>query len=243
MKPRLNPARPHATAWRVSALALLGAISGGAEAQTPAPRFESEIAAFAGRQTDIAAHCPILFVGSSSIRLWGALNDDMAPASVLNRGFGGATIADINAHFDVLVTAARPWAIFFYAGENDIADGATPEAVVASFTAFLDRKDAALGATPVYFISLKPSIARAQQRAAQRAVNTRIRALARARRDLHYVDVASAMMANGTVRDIFVEDGLHMTPEGYDIWRRVIRPLVVRETARARAPCAPAEAR
>jgi lysophospholipase L1-like esterase len=220
----------------VCAVFALLALTAPAQSQ-PAARFAAELAAFARSDETTPAHCPALFVGSSSIRLWRTLADDMAPVSTLNRGFGGATIGEINANFDLLVARSRPWAIFFYAGENDISEGAAPAQVIADFTRFLELKDAALGDTPVYFISLKPSPLRIGQLAAQRDVNAAIRRLARSRRDLAYVDVASAMLDRGQPRDVYVEDGLHMSPGGYAIWTRILRPLVLHQTARRRAPC------
>ncbi len=197
--------------------------------QAPGPeQFAAEIAAFSAADESHIDPCAIAFVGSSSIRLWRALDTDMAPFTVVNRGFGGATIADVNYYFDALLGDGTPRAIFFYAGENDIADGQAPADVVASFRRFLDLKSEALGATPVFFISLKPSRQRFGQIGAQREVNHAIHRLARSRDDLRFVDVASAMMAHGEPRDIFIEDGLHMNADGYAIWTRILRPLVAR---------------
>jgi lysophospholipase L1-like esterase len=206
---------------------LLAGLTVGARAQPsadPAP-FASEIATFAEADT---AHppkqCRLLFVGSSSIRLWDSLSNDMAPHRVVNRGFGGSTIADVNRYFDVAVGRHRPRAIFFYAGENDVAAGNTPAEVTGDFNSFLKKKDEVLGPTPVYFISLKPSKARFAQLGQQEQVNAAIRQLAARRSDLHYIDVASAMLDGGKPRDIFQADALHMTAEGYRIWTRIIRP-------------------
>lgn len=201
--------------------------------QAPAPdRFAAEIAAFDAADESHIDPCAVAFVGSSSIRLWRGLDADMAPFAVLNRGFGGATIADVNYYFGDLLGRRTPRAIFFYAGENDIANGQAPADVVAGFRRFLELKSNALGPTPVFFISLKPSRQRFAQIDAQREVNRAIRRLARSRRDLRFVDVASAMMTHGEPRDIFIEDGLHMNADGYAIWTRILRPLVARAARR-----------
>jgi lysophospholipase L1-like esterase len=198
-------------------------------------RFAPEIGRFA--EADKATpppKCPIVFTGSSSIRRWTTLNEDMKPLTVLNRGFGGSTVADVDFWFDKVVTPYHPRAIFFYAGDNDIAAGKTPDQVVADFRTFLDLKTKALGATPVWFISVKPSKLRESQLAPQAEVNAGVRKLAAARRDLTFVDVVPAMLANGKPRDLFVADGLHMTPEGYAIWTKLIRPEAEKA---AKAPC------
>lgn len=200
-----------------------------AQATVALPPFQSEIDGFAA--ADRASQpepCGVLFVGSSSIRLWESLATDMAPYRVINRGFGGSTIADVNLHFDRLVAPYRPRAIFLYAGENDIADGRSPQKTVAEFRTFLGKKTRSLGTTPVYFISLKPSKARLDQLERQREVNAAVQRLAAERADLDYVDVASAMLAKGKPRDIFQSDALHMTEAGYRIWTRILRPQVVK---------------
>jgi lysophospholipase L1-like esterase len=199
-----------------------------AETGTPAPLpadapFRDEILRFAriDRETPPPA-CPVLFVGSSSIRMWSSLAQDMAPLPVLNRGFGGSSIAHVNRYFDRVVAPYRPRAIVFYAGENDLDSGLSPTAVAAEFRRFLDLKRARLGDVPVFFISAKPSKLRFVQLARQSELNAAIRAIAGARRDVVFIDVASAMMSGGQPRDLFVADGLHMGPAGYAIWREAV---------------------
>ncbi len=216
--------------------AALWLVAGDASAQAPSADrqepFAAEILAFASADERVDAPCAIMFVGSSSFRLWRNLATDMAPYPVVNRGFGGATITDVNRNFRVLTRRRSPQAIFFYAGENDIAAGRTPEEVVSAFQEFLEAKRNILGATPVYFLSLKPSPLRIRQLAQQREVNAAIQTLARSQTDLRYVDVAKAMMTHGAPRNIYAADGLHMSDAGYRAWRRILRPHVRREAGR-----------
>ena len=162
----------------------------------------------------------------------------MAPFTVINRGFGGSRISDVDYFFNRVVTPYHPRAIFFYAGENDLWAGVSGDQVVADFQKFMDLKTAALGDTPVYFISLKPSKLRLAQFGLQAQVNDRIHAMADARADLSYVDVVPAMLDQGVPKDIYIADGLHMTPDGYVLWTGVVRPVVERE-AQAGKPCPP----
>ncbi|HEY2359116.1 MAG TPA: GDSL-type esterase/lipase family protein [Phenylobacterium sp.] len=204
-----------------------------APAQTGPERFAPEIAAFAAADRDHKpAPCGFLFVGSSSIRFWKTLSADMAPMPALNRGFGGSSIADVDYYFDQVVTPYRPRAIVFYAGENDINAGEAPSIVTGNFARFMDLKTKAIGDAPVYFISLKPSKLRWLQRDKQAQVNAQIQALAEKRHDLHYVDVVPAMLTGGVPKDIYVADGLHMTPDGYKLWTEVIRPVIAAEAKR-----------
>ena len=214
------------------------------EAQTtpagvPAPDegFSAEIARFVeADRVEPPKLCQVLFVGSSSIVRWkDTLAADMAPMPVLDRGFGGSHIEHVNRWFDQIVAPYRPRAIVFYAGDNDINAGKSVDRVVADFDEFMTRKTQALGTTPVYFISLKPSKARFAQFPRESKVNDAKRAQAAKRSDIHYIDVASRMLENGKPKDIFEPDGLHMNAAGYTIWTSAVRAALL--------PDAEAEAR
>jgi lysophospholipase L1-like esterase len=184
------------------------------------------------------AACQVLFVGSSSIVKWKeSLAADMAPMTVINRGFGGSHIEHVNRWFDEIVAPYRPRAIVFYAGENDIDAGKSVDRVVADFDTFMARKTQALGNTPVYFISLKPSKQRFAQFSLQLQVNNAIRARAGKRADLRYIDVVPPMLENGKPKDIFGPDGLHMTPPGYVIWTRAVRAALLPNTEAEERSC------
>ena len=84
-------------------------------------------------------------------------------------------------------------------------------------------KEKALGATPVWFISAKPSKQRFEQFAQQANLNAKVKALADTRDDLAYIDIVPAMLKpDGKPKDIFVADDLHMTPEGYTLWTPIV---------------------
>lgn len=192
-------------------------------AEDPAYPFAEEITVF-GIEDEIfpPASCSTLFVGSSSIRFWFTLADDFPDREVVRRGYGGSTIADTNHYFDKILAGRHPRAIVFYAGENDIHNGMPSQDVLTDFQTFLNQKDDALGNTPVYFVSIKPSKARIADLPAQKEANRLITELSRERPDLVYVDVASLMMQDDKPKDIFINDDLHMNHEGYAIWRDVI---------------------
>lgn len=215
------------------ALALLFlAVRAGAE-PAPEPAMEWSLQAEVDRfvaadRLAPPAACQVLFVGSSSIVKWKqSLAADMAPLPVINRGFGGSQIDDVNHAFDEIVAPYRPRAIVFYAGENDLDAGKSVERVLADFDAFMARKSAVLGKTPVYFISLKPSKRRFAQLRLQARVNDAIRARSAERSDLRFIDVVPAMLENGRPKPLFVLDGLHMNRDGYAIWTRLVRTAML----------------
>lgn len=210
----------------------LGPPHAAAQALAPDLDLEKQLAAEVDRfaaadKASPPAPCQVLFVGSSSIVKWTTLAADLAPLPVINRGFGGSHIEYVNRWFDQVVALYRPRTIVFYAGENDLAVGKSAERVMADFDEFMARKTAALGRTPVYFISLKPSNLRFEQFALQTQVNNMVRARAEERRDLHYIDVVTPMLEEGKPKSLFTSDDLHMTPGGYAIWTQAVRAALL----------------
>jgi lysophospholipase L1-like esterase len=229
------------TIGATAAFMLLAACAGAPPpAVTPppeAPRFDAAIAAFETADREAAPpRCATLFVGSSSIRFWETLKADFPDRTVINRGFGGSTIWEVNHYFDRVVAPYRPKEIVFYAGENDLAAGRTPAEAYADFAAFMAKKDAALGKTPVWYISAKPSKLRWDQRDAFQDLNGRIKALAGKRADLAFIDVWPAMLGpDGQPKDIYVEDRLHMNPAGYALWTPLV-DAALDQGQKAKAP-------
>lgn len=204
--------------------ALLAAVLAAPRAAADAPpRFAEELYVFKVEDESVPPpQCATLFVGSSSIRFWFNLKQDFA-FPLVRRGFGGSTIADVNANFDRLVSQYHPARIVFYAGENDLAGGSRADETLARFAEFMAKKDAALGATPVWFIAAKPSPSRWEQFDAQSAFNAGVARLAKTRRDLAYVDVVTPMLKDGRPQDaLYISDHLHMKGAGYAIWRKVL---------------------
>ncbi|WP_084384922.1 GDSL-type esterase/lipase family protein [Novosphingobium naphthalenivorans] len=204
--------------------------------------FDGEMNLFAMEDESVPKPpCSTLFVGSSSIRFWFEINEDMH-MPLIKRGFGGATIPDVNRYFNRIVTPYRPSRIVFYAGENDLDAGHSPAQVLADFKAFLDRKSALLGDTPVFFVSVKPSPSRWKEIEVQRAFNALVGNLAKTRSDLVYIDVATPMLRSGTPDPaMFISDHLHMKRAGYAIWKQVIGQAL-QEAAVPLAPdCRPTE--
>jgi lysophospholipase L1-like esterase len=201
---------------------------------TEAPWYEPEIRAFeaADRENPVRPG-QVLFVGSSSVRMWGTLAEDMAPAPVLNRGFGGSKTPDVLAVTDRVVLPCRPGVIVYYCGDNDLADpGSAPERAAEGFIAFARRVRARLPGTPILYLSIKPSPARWARWPAMREANALVAAYAEAMPGVEFVDVATCLLgADGTPNPAYyAEDALHLSEAGYAQWTRVLRPRVLEAT-------------
>jgi lysophospholipase L1-like esterase len=170
----------------------------------------------------------VLFVGSSSIRLWTTLAGDFPGVPTINRGFGGSAIADSTYYANRIIVPYHPKLIVFYAGDNDIADGRTPQQVIADFKAFVVRVRRDLPNVAVAYLSIKPSVARMAMWPQMRAANHGIARWARTTKDVTFVDIAAKMLdAHGEPRpELLREDGLHMRPAGYAIWIEALKPVL-----------------
>lgn len=200
-----------------------------AQVADPDPaRFASEIQAFA--QWDEKNAVPmhgVLFAGSSSIRLWNTAAR-FPGLPVINRGFGGSHISDVNHFVKETVLNYAPDVVVFYAGDNDLSAGKTKDRVLADYKKFVTRVLAAKPDTDIIFIAIKPSLARWEQWPLMRETNEAVKTYSAANPRLHYADIAPPMLgADGKPRpELFVQDGLHMTPAGYDAWTKVLAPAI-----------------
>lgn len=201
-----------------------------ASAHATPQQWASEIDAFA--RSD-AAHRPpanaVLFIGSSSIRLWTTLSTDFPQTPVINRGFGGSELADSVYYADRIAIPCRPRAIVLYAGDNDIAAGKSPAAVAAAFAAFREKIHAALPRTRLLYLSIKLSPSRAKFAPAMRQANALIAADCAAHADFcTFVDVTTPLLdAEGEPRpEFFRADQLHLQPAGYARWTQILTPFL-----------------
>ena len=172
----------------------------------------------------------IVGTGSSSMLFWrGRIKEDLVPLTIIPRGFGGSTMPDLRHFLDELVFRHAPRAVLIYEGDNDVTLGATPAQILEHFDAIVATIHKRLPKTRIYILAVKPSVARWHLWDAMRATNALFAARAEADPLLTYIDIATPMLndAGEPRRDIFDSDNLHMNAAGYDIWREVVRPILL----------------
>jgi len=201
----------------------------GLSAQQPIDpnRWEPTIQKFeAADKQNPPARGGIVFIGSSSIARWSNLAESFPDLRVVNRGFGGSELADSAKYASRVVVPYGPRIVVLYAGENDLNRGVSPETISADFGNFADIIRTSLPSTRIVVIGLKPSLLRWKLRDGMHQTNNLIRTRCAADRNCAYVDPWPSMIGkDGTPRaEFFVEDGLHMTPEGYKAWTQMLRP-------------------
>ena len=195
----------------------------------PPTRWESQVRNLE-RKNARAPKGGVLFIGSSSIRLWSSLKDDMAPVSTIRSGFGGATSSDVLRYAKRLVLPHAPRAVVYYAGDNDLGrvKFLSPTQIRTNFQRFVQLVRKSDQQPDFYFVSIKPSPKRMKEWPRMRAANVLMASLAERDRHIHYIDVASSMFdKHGHVRtELFRKDGLHMNERGYALWTAKIQPLL-----------------
>jgi lysophospholipase L1-like esterase len=194
------------------------------------PKWAPSFAAF--EQADKEKAPPpggVLFVGSSSIRMWDGLETqfDALPV-VVKRGFGGSRLEDCKTYLGRLVVPYKPRIVLVYAGDNDLAEGRTPEQVRQSFVEFVKGVHAKLPQTRIAYISIKPSPAREALLSKIQRANALIKDYVASDSSLQFIDIFTPMLdVNGAPRkELFREDALHLNTTGYALWRSVISSYV-----------------
>jgi lysophospholipase L1-like esterase len=201
--------------------------------KSPSQRWERDIAAFeAADKRSPPPKGAVLFIGSSSIRMWKTLATDFPDQKTINRGFGGSELADSVYYVDRIVIPYKPRLIVLFAGTNDINAGKSPETVFADFKAFVAKVRDGLPNTRIAYLSISPAPSRWSQAAKQKEANRLIRDyIASEKNNLDYIDLWDQFLGpDGKPReDLFLLDRLHNNAAGYKIRAAAVRPYL--ETA------------
>lgn len=208
-------------------LAITLCFSFSAHSQDPG-RFNAEIEQLARKRDSLQVEAPVLFVGSSTIRMWQWLAEDFPGTPVLNMGFGGSQMSDLLHFAELLVVPVRPSKIFIYEGDNDIAAGKSACHIMRDTRRLLRLLDEKLPAVPIVLISAKPSPSRWGLQKKYERLNRRLDKLSRRRDELSFANTWAVMLdGEGKPRpDIFLPDMLHMNRKGYELWAEALRPFL-----------------
>ena len=171
----------------------------------------------------------IIFYGSSSIRLWVSMKKDLDPFNVLNLGFGGSTYAWCIHYFDEIFDGASPSKIVLYAGENDLAQGKTPQEVLNDCNKLVQMILAKYPKVPLAFISLKPSIEREAMIPQIIETNLLLSKYVIGELNAQFINVFGQMitMDNRPKPELYMSDGLHLNKKGYALWSSVIKKALI----------------
>jgi lysophospholipase L1-like esterase len=195
--------------------------------------FYSEIQQF--KKQDSAVKPPskaILFVGSSSFRMWKGVQDSFPTRTIINRAFGGSTFSDLIYYANDVIAPYKPKQILIYCGDNDLAssDTITPAIVLKRFQQFFSIIRAQHPKARVTFVAIKPSPSREKLMTKMEETNLLIENFLKKKRRTSFIDVYHAMLlANGKPDpSLFLSDNLHMNAKGYAIWTKIIEPYLIK---------------
>jgi lysophospholipase L1-like esterase len=197
-------------------------------AENPAGRWEETIRQF--EQWDRKNTFPsdaVLFVGSSSIKLW-PTRECFEGLPVINRGFGDSQISDVNYFVERIVLRYEPRVIVFYAGDNDVAAGKTARYVFDDYKKFIKLVHAGLPEMRIIYVGIKPSRSRWSLWPMMNKANMMIKDFSVKDGRLFYFDSATSLLdSDGKPNSaFFLKDQLHLNDKGYEVWTRLIRPII-----------------
>lgn len=178
---------------------------------------------------------PVLFVGSSSFTKWTDVQNYFPGYTILNRGFGGSTLADMIRYEKDVIFNYHPGQIVIYCGENDLAESdlVTAKTVYERFVKLFSDIRKVYPTVPVIYISMKPSPSRWHLREKMMEGNRLIENYLKKDKHADFISVWNAMLgADGKPKpDIYIEDQLHMNAKGYAIWKKLIQPHLINNEA------------
>ena len=192
--------------------------------------FWNEIKEF--KKTDSVKAPPrnaIVFVGSSSFRMWKNVQQDFPNHVIINRGFGGSSLPHLIEYADEIIIPYKPKQVVVYCGENDFMnDTVTSEIVTNRFIKLFDilRKD--LPKAEIVFVSMKPSPSRQRLMTEIASANAAIRDFLKSKPRTAFVNIWDDMLdMDGEPREeLFLKDMLHMNSDGYAIWQKALMPYL-----------------
>ncbi len=174
----------------------------------------------------------ILFVGSSSFRMWKDVQQDFPHYNIINRGFGGSSLLDVIHYADDIIFPYHSKQIIIYCGENDLAssDSITAKIVFERFVTLYKMISNENKKVNVVFVSIKPSPSRQSIQGKVIESNNMIASFLKKKRNTAFVNVYDLMIdAHGEPKkELFLQDMLHMNPDGYAIWKKAIEPYLLK---------------
>ncbi len=201
-------------------------------------RFEQAIVAFERQDRENPPpRGAVVVTGSSSVRMWhDTIRRDLAPLTIIPRGFGGSTMNDLLYYADRVIVRYRPRAVVIYEGDNDTHFGIAPAEIRDTFTQLVAKLHQHDPDMRVYFLAIKPSPRRQAIWPQASHTNRMIKELCRKDSRLFYIDVATPMLdeAGNPKAELFIDDRLHMNRKGYELWTKVVRRVLLKHEQSAK---------
>jgi lysophospholipase L1-like esterase len=178
----------------------------------------------------------VIAIGSSHMEKWRTLQTDLGGLDILNHAIGGSKMSQADAHFiSELAIPFRPRAVLLYEGSNDLADGASPEDILAHFRSLRRQLHAALPSARLYVLGIVPSPGKRFERIADlKRTNELLRAECASQQWMKFIDTTTPLLgSDGRPKpECFIPGDIHLTPAGYAVWKAVVAPVLAAEQGR-----------
>jgi len=188
-------------------------------------KFDRDIRNFVNRDRQIPPpQNASLFIGSSSIVYWESLIQDFPELTIIKRGFGGSNSQEALLYINQIALPYKPSRIVYYEGDNDVAQGVSPDTILKNVELFITEIIKNLPTTNIYILSPKPSIKRMHLWKEYQQTHKLLQTLPAKYATVKYVDVSSIMFTNKELdSSLFIADGIHMNAKGYALWTKILR--------------------
>jgi len=196
---------------------------------TSTPKWANEIANFEKLDKEqVYAKDAILFTGSSSIRKWTTIAEDMKPYPVISRGFGGSKIEDLGFYLDRILSPHQFRAIAIFTGTNNLtgkASDSSPQDILKMAQYIKKKIRSKYPKTPLFWIAITPTNARIKAWDKVQQANDLVKKMCESSANCHFITTAYAYLDKDgkPIKNLFVDDQIHLNAEGYAIWTKIIK--------------------
>ncbi|MEI7421006.1 MAG: GDSL-type esterase/lipase family protein [Prolixibacteraceae bacterium] len=224
---KINPLRRFSTILLVTLL-FICSLNAQENKQPKENKFEKEIIDLEQLdKTEKYADNSILFIGSSSIRMWSTLKEDIAPYPFIQRGFGGSRTPDVVYYQKRLVYPHNFRAVVFFVGNDQTGapNDLKQEETLHNFREMVKIIRAKYKKQPIFIIEITPCSSRWKSWAQIQQTNALLKNFCKKGKNLYFIETAQNYLnEKGEPRDeLFREDHLHQNREGYKIWGKLIK--------------------
>lgn len=169
----------------------------------------------------------VLFMGSSSIRLWSTLQYDMQPYHVIQRGFGGSKISDLAWYTPRIVYPHKCKAVVIFIA-NDITgseEDKSPQEIATLFRYIVKTIRKKMPQVPIFYIEVTPTESRWEVWPKIQEGNQMVKNQTKKMPDVYFIETADYFLNDQgkPVASLFLKDKLHLNADGYKVWTRVIK--------------------
>ena len=180
----------------------------------------------------------IVLAGSSSMYLWKNAGKVFSSYKVINTAEGGSRVTDWFYWYKKYIVKYKPESIIFYCGAIDIGNGnsVSGEQNAKNTIKLIKRIRKKLKNTKIFIVSINHCYRNPDAWKEIDISNKLVRQFCKKKinKNIYYIDILHAsLLPNGTPNPkLFLEDKIHPSKEGFDIWNKIIGKYVNKKLKR-----------